>query len=745
MRALYANEPEMSEMMKAMGGIDFTPPASVRAAAKAGLAKRREFGRGGTEVGIARARDLSGGKSISPDTARRMVSFFARHEVDKQASGFNAGEEGYPSNGRIAWELWGGDAGQAWANKLVRQMEAAETTKEEGKGYGARAGETIRGNLTRGNDGKFASAGSSQPAAAESEEAPPLRRQKLGRAAAAREERKRRTTEAKRQARAADTEKRRQERAARREAEKKRRQEAKRAESDRKLQENRKKVLEATDISDESMRALEAFARGEELEFDSELADSLVDLGLVIPTGPGGENYRMGAAGRALLGAIKSGDLRQAKDAITTGREAVEKRREARRRKLERMEREKEASGLSVFKDAKGRYRWVLLSSNAYRDRDGEIISTKALAQDVARADADGDYGPLRWWHMPGMDIGDCDFNALSGRVLVESGTFRNEAIGEAVFKAQRDLQASIGFRHPHTEPDREKVYHSIRRFERSLVPSGRAANRLTKLVVNKQGERMNNEKLEALKAIIGEDGIKAIVDQVQATQKEADAQGIAFKEASEQAVTTGSAGGATLTLTPSEVARQILTPTATSVTIKGDLIVEGEVKASKDDAAADDTADDDSFADDGRVYAGDLEPGELATIVAGAVAQALVPALGEVVKELKTQIGTTRKDDDIALLQEQASRKAQEDAQTIAALKAQQEALATQFKEVSDKLAELAGEQPRAVQQGYRASQAPDTAINQQHRLKEAQPAGFDPNFFSDFLGGGNNHLPPQ
>jgi len=106
--------------------IDFTPPSGVRSEAKRGLEWRGEFNRGGTAVGVARARDLSNGKSISPDTARRMKSYFARHEVDKQGEGFKPGETGFPSAGRIAWALWGGDAGQAWSNKLVKQMDAAD-------------------------------------------------------------------------------------------------------------------------------------------------------------------------------------------------------------------------------------------------------------------------------------------------------------------------------------------------------------------------------------------------------------------------------------------------------------------------------------------------------------------------------------------------------------------------------------------------------------------------------------------
>jgi HK97 family phage prohead protease len=106
--------------------IDFTPPSGARSEAKKGLAWRREFGRGGTAIGIARARDLSNGVKISPSTARRMKAFFDRHQSDKTGEGWSPGEKGFPSNGRIAHALWGGDAGYAWSRKLVNQMKAAD-------------------------------------------------------------------------------------------------------------------------------------------------------------------------------------------------------------------------------------------------------------------------------------------------------------------------------------------------------------------------------------------------------------------------------------------------------------------------------------------------------------------------------------------------------------------------------------------------------------------------------------------
>ena len=63
------------------------------------------------------------GADISPDKARKMRAWFARHESDKTGQGFNPGEDGYPSAGRVAWALWGGDPAVSWSNKLVNQMD----------------------------------------------------------------------------------------------------------------------------------------------------------------------------------------------------------------------------------------------------------------------------------------------------------------------------------------------------------------------------------------------------------------------------------------------------------------------------------------------------------------------------------------------------------------------------------------------------------------------------------------------
>jgi lambda family phage portal protein len=106
------------------------PTSGMIAEAKKGLEWRAKYNRGGTNVGVARARDISNGENLSEDTVKRMHSYFSRHEVDKKGQGFQPGEEGFPSAGRIAWALWGGDAGQTWAAAKARSISAKEAAKK---------------------------------------------------------------------------------------------------------------------------------------------------------------------------------------------------------------------------------------------------------------------------------------------------------------------------------------------------------------------------------------------------------------------------------------------------------------------------------------------------------------------------------------------------------------------------------------------------------------------------------------
>ena len=106
----------------------YRPTSGMASAAKRALKWKSEGEPGGTLVGLARANQLKDRDPLTASTVLRMFSFFSRHEVDKRATGFNSGEEGFPSKGRVAWDLWGGDGGYSWStakrNQIMRERES---------------------------------------------------------------------------------------------------------------------------------------------------------------------------------------------------------------------------------------------------------------------------------------------------------------------------------------------------------------------------------------------------------------------------------------------------------------------------------------------------------------------------------------------------------------------------------------------------------------------------------------------
>ena len=97
----------------------YKPTAGMQAAARRAI-KLKEEGKAkgaGTMVGWTRAGQLARGETLSLSTVKRMYSFFSRHEVDKKGKDFNNAEN--PSNGKIMWLAWGGDAGFSWSRKIV--------------------------------------------------------------------------------------------------------------------------------------------------------------------------------------------------------------------------------------------------------------------------------------------------------------------------------------------------------------------------------------------------------------------------------------------------------------------------------------------------------------------------------------------------------------------------------------------------------------------------------------------------
>lgn len=192
-------------------------------------------------------------------------------------------------------------------------------------------------------------------------------------------------------------------------------------------------------------------------------------------------------------------------------------------------------SSFTVTKQADGKYRWLIVSSSSFMDRDREIVSQAALEADTARMNTTKEYGILDWWHTP-VRLGACDFSAMHGRLSVESGTFDDNLIGEKLAEHSGDLAASRSFKHSIVEPDASGVYHNIHTFARAILPRGKESNILTNVSVTKESQQMLADKIKELVARLGgdkaaEEKVNALLVQASEVEKAADAAGIAHKE----------------------------------------------------------------------------------------------------------------------------------------------------------------------------------------------------------------------
>ncbi len=108
----------------------YKPTSGMQSAARRAI-KLKEQGKAkgaGTAVGWTRAGQLARGETLSLSTVKRMYSFFSRHEVDKKGKDWDNAEN--PSNGKIMWLAWGGDAGYSWSRKIVEREKNMKKSEE---------------------------------------------------------------------------------------------------------------------------------------------------------------------------------------------------------------------------------------------------------------------------------------------------------------------------------------------------------------------------------------------------------------------------------------------------------------------------------------------------------------------------------------------------------------------------------------------------------------------------------------
>lgn len=351
-------------------------------------------------------------------------------------------------------------------------------------------------------------------------------------------------------------------------------------------------------------------------------------------------------------------------------------------------------SSLHIFKQADGSYRWVLYSSNPYQDRDSEFVTLLAQERDISKLESTGDYGPLRWWHMgdpyfehegdwktvkacPGVDIGTCDFAAMHDRIRVESGTFKSDRIGRAIAKHYGDLEGSLGFSHPRSEPDEGGGFLHIKTFERSLTPAGMASNPFTSLMVGTKEKTMDSAKLKALKDL-GVD-IDEVLEGAEEIQSKAN-------------------GRAPYRLKSDDLVEE----DEDDVSSKLDKLT-AQLSALQEAMKEGEAVEPDERIEDLMVT--ELTVGELQDVIAETISTKSANPTGVALKAVLEELQEIK-----AIL---TSKSVQSVVDEVARMKAKLERLTAKAKATASKVRELDDDKPRVFQRGVRPSESDDTLLD--------------------------------
>lgn len=194
---------------------------------------------------------------------------------------------------------------------------------------------------------------------------------------------------------------------------------------------------------------------------------------------------------------------------------------------------EKSATSFKVYRDKMGSLRWLSMSSNAFEDTDKELFTTKALEEAIEHADKTDERGPLLVFHVPSAEIGQCDYQGMAGRFLVESGTFSDTPLGrkavEYFANTDEEHQVSIGFQYLRGDEE-DGQFDWLRIKERSICPYGMAANPWTDFKVIGENP-MEARKVEALEKIFGKEMTSQVIATAEARTKELEEAAVRFKE----------------------------------------------------------------------------------------------------------------------------------------------------------------------------------------------------------------------
>lgn len=183
---------------------------------------------------------------------------------------------------------------------------------------------------------------------------------------------------------------------------------------------------------------------------------------------------------------------------------------------------------------------WLASFTNAFKDRDGEILSQEAQAAYVRRVKAGFVPLPELWiHHTKGTRIGKATYVDRIGKSTYAIGKFDETEAGRAAERYYRkhadETSLSHGFAFPMWARDGNGVYKAFNTFEISTLPRGSESNPYTTFEVVKELNRMpvTPDAEKYIREVLGKtaDTVLAALTDQEKRDKALEETGVAFKE----------------------------------------------------------------------------------------------------------------------------------------------------------------------------------------------------------------------
>lgn len=146
-----------------------------------------------------------------------------------------------------------------------------------------------------------------------------------------------------------------------------------------------------------------------------------------------------------------------------------------------------------------GENNWIAWYTNNFEDREGEIISLKALQEFTDKANAGEHPMPELWFHhVEGTRHGVAKALFLIDHFAIAFGEFDDPISNKFVsamkswYDKQKFITVSHGFEYKEGDKTKDGVYNSIRTHEISSLPAGREANSMTRFMMRGDNEHFS-------------------------------------------------------------------------------------------------------------------------------------------------------------------------------------------------------------------------------------------------------------